>query len=177
MASVPDQQPDIVLFCEGNASNGIRVPSDIDRILRIASNSTFSTALVGDRIATVVREVSLHYTRRALLVQWRRMPCLLDSCAGRCVVGRQVVPLSDNVEGAMVTGRADGDVRDEASTDRLVERIPGSLGGPAGVARDETTSSCYGRNRSIHNSGLGYRTVGSEGEHSEEGGEHSRSGF
>ena len=156
VASVSNQQPDIVLFCESDASNRVRVTSYVDRILRVASNTTLSTALIGNRIAAIIREVRLHNARRALLVQRRRVPCLLDSCAGRCVVGREVVLLSDNVEGAVVARRSDGNVRDEASTDRLIERVPGTIGGPACVARNKATSACYGRSRFDRSGGFGY---------------------
>jgi len=176
MASISNQQPDIVLFCESYASNGIRVSSDINRILRIAPNTTFPTALVRDRIAAVVREICLHYARRALLVQRWRMPCLLDSCAGRGIIGRQVVLLSDNVEGAMVAGRADGNVRDEAPTNCFVQRVPGPLGWPVRVARYKATSACYGRSWFVYSGGFDCWAAGSEEKEGERG-EHEPSKF
>ena len=82
MASIPDQDTDIVPLSKRNTCLSMCVGADINGILHVTPNTTLSAALIrSNRITAILSKIRLHDARRTILVEGRRVPVGLDVVA------------------------------------------------------------------------------------------------
>lgn len=144
MASVANDEANVVLLGKVDGSNHIVGRRDIDRVVNIVAQKT-RAGLEREGVTAVVGKVGLHDGRRrcdAVTVSIRFSLSLLESVVSLLGLGKVPSILQSSTSSSIISrimaGRSNGNGGNQPTTDCRVESSPGGSRGPAAVSGHAT---------------------------------------